>query len=148
MRSTVTAALCSITLMTFSVSFGALAHEGENHGSPEVARQQVAAAPRAEAASDLFELVVVARRGELTAFIDCFATNEPVANATITVETPSGSVDAISAADGIYNLTAPWSRTPGRYDLIFTVVSDGAADVLPLTLQIPDRSPAPPPATS
>ena len=104
--------------------------------------------PRAEAASDVFELVAVARRGEMTIFLDRFASNEPVANATITVETPTGSVDAIPAADGIYNLTAPWSRTPGRYDLIFTVVSDGAADVLPLTLQISDRSSTPAPAAS
>ena len=146
MRSIVTAALWSIALMTFSALFGALAHEGEDHGNPEVARQQVAAAPRAEAASDLFELVVVARGGELTIFLDRFASNEAITNAAITVETPSGSVDAAATPDGTYRLPAPWSRAPGRYDLIFTVVSDGAADVLPLTLQVPDRSSTPAPA--
>jgi cobalt-zinc-cadmium efflux system membrane fusion protein len=148
MRSTVTAALWSIALMTFSASFGAFAHEGEDHGNPELPRQQVAGAPRAEAASDVFELVAVARRGELTIFIDRFASNEPVANAAITVETPTGSIDAAAMPDGTYRLPALWSRAPGRYDLIFTVVSDGAADVLPLALQIPDRSSTPASAAS
>lgn len=148
MRSIITAALWSIALMAFSASFGALAHEGEDHGTADSARPQVAAAPRAEAASDHFELVAVARRGELTIFLDRFATNEPVANAKITVETPSGSTDAVAAADETYHLPAPWSRTPGRYDLIFTIVSDGAADVLSVTLQVPDRPSTPAPAAS
>jgi hypothetical protein len=148
MRSIIMAALWSIALMTFSAPLGALAHEGEDHGNAEVARQQVAAAPRTEAASDLFELVAVARGGELTIFLDRFASNEPIPNAAITVETPAGSVEAVAAADETHRLAAPWSRTPGRYDLILTVVSDGAADVLSLTLQVPDRSSTPAPAAS
>ncbi|MGZ8325538.1 MAG: hypothetical protein ACXWU8_09315, partial [Rhodoplanes sp.] len=58
------------------------------------------------------------------------------------------SVEAVAAADETHRLAAPWSRTPGRYDLILTVVSDGAADVLSLTLQVPDRSSTPAPAAS
>ncbi len=134
MHPTVTAAFFSLALAVFWLGSGAFAHEGEDHGMAEVARPQAAASPRAEAASDQFELVAAARRGELTIFLDRFATNAPVANAKITVETPSGSVDAVAAADETYRLPAPWSRAPGRYDLIVTVVADGAADVLPLTL--------------
>jgi membrane fusion protein, heavy metal efflux system len=142
MHSTVTAALFSLALAIFSLGSGAVAHEGEDHGTADMARPQAAASPRVEDASDQFELVVTARRGELTIFLDRFATNAPVANAKIAVETPSGSIDAVAAAGETYRLPAPWSHAPGRYDLIVTVVADGAADVFPLTLTVPDRSPA------
>jgi hypothetical protein len=148
MHSTVAAALGSLVLAVFLLGSGAFAHEGEDHGPADRARPQAAAAPRAEAVSDQFELVAVARRGELTIFLDRVATNAPVADAKISVETPSGSVDAVAAADETYRLAAPWSRAPGRYDLIVTVVAEGAADVLTLTLTVPDRSPASAPAST
>lgn len=114
----------------------ALAHEGHDHGAPSSSVVAVAA-PRTEAASALFELVAVSRNGELTIYLDRFATGEPVTDATITVETPQGSVDARPATDGTYRLPAAWSGVPGRYDLIFTVSKDGAADVLTAALEVP-----------
>lgn len=146
MHSTFTAALILLAFAVSSLGFGAFAHEGEYHGPADRARLQAAAAPRAEAMSDQFELVVVTRRGELTIFLDRFATNAPIANARITVETPAGSVDAIAAADDTYRLPAPWLLAPGSYDLIVTVVADGAANVFLLTLTVPDRSLASTPA--
>ena len=114
----------------------AIAHEGEDHGAPAT-RISVSAVPRAEATSDAFELVAVAKGGELTIYLDRFATNEPVPGASVTVETPQGSVEAKAAPDGTYRLPAPWSSAPGHYDLIFTVAKDNIADVLTLTLDIP-----------
>jgi hypothetical protein len=96
-----------------------------------------AAAPRAEAASKLFELVAVARRAEVTIYLDRFSTGEPVTDATITVETPEGSIEAKPAVDGTYRLPAAWSNSPGQYDLIFTVTEGDAADVLTAVLDVP-----------
>jgi len=115
---------------------GAWAHEGHDHGA-EVAPASVPAAPRAEAATELYELVAVARAGELIVYLDRFTSNEPVAGAVIQVETPVGSVDAQSLQDGTYKIAAPWSGQPGQYDLIFTVTKEQTADVLPLTLVVP-----------
>jgi hypothetical protein len=114
----------------------ATGHEGHDHGAASPSTRP-AAAPRAEAASDLFELVAVARDGEMTIYLDRFATGEPVTDATITVETPQGSVDAKPAPDGTYRLPAVWSRAPGQSDLIFTVTKGDAADVLTATLEVP-----------
>ena len=116
----------------------ALGHEGHDHGASAPAATTLTAAPRAEAASDQFELVAAARDGELTIYLDRFATGEPVTDAAISVETPQGgSADAKPAPDGTYRLPAHWSSVPGSYPLIFTVVSGSAVDVLAATLEVP-----------
>ena len=94
-------------------------------------------APRAEAVSELHELVAIARGGELVIYLDRFATNESVDGATIEVETPAGPESVRAMASEPYRLSAPWSTKPGSYDLIFTVTRDGNADVLPATLIVP-----------
>jgi RND family efflux transporter MFP subunit len=117
-----------------------LAHEGEDHDTPPV---QVSAIPRAEAASEEFELVAIANSGALTIYLDRLRTNDPVTNAAITVETPAGSVVASPEHDGKYKLAAPWAIKPGQYGLIFTVEIDGTTDVLTATLEVPDAAPLP-----
>jgi hypothetical protein len=115
----------------------ARAHEGEDHShDAPVVTDRLPAAPRAEAASDAFELVAVAKDGQITFWLDRFATNEPIRDAGLTVETPQGSVEATHAPDGSYRVPAPWSEAPGRYDLIVTVAK-GETEILTLTLDVP-----------
>jgi hypothetical protein len=111
-------------------------HEGHSHDAPAAAIG-FSAQPRAEAVSDQLELVAVARGGELIVHVDRFATNEPVLDAQIQVETPDGSIELRAHPDGSYVAAAPWSARPGRYDLLFTVSESSTADVLPLTLEVP-----------
>ena len=130
------ATLLAVGSMLALWSGGVWAHEGHNHGA-ETTAISVSAAPRAEAATELYELVALARAGELIIYLDRFTSNEPVAGAVIQIETPVGSVDAQALPDGTYKVAAPWSAQPGRYDLIFTVTKGETADVLPLTLVMP-----------
>lgn len=112
------------------------AHEGHDHkGSAKPII--VPALPRAEISSDAFELVAIANAGEIVIYLDRFATNEPVLDAEVVVETPQGSVEAKLASDGTYRLAAPWIGSSGRYDLIATVTKVGEADVLAFALEIP-----------
>jgi len=130
-----TCALAAVVVMIGSAPIAA--HEGDDHGQPPPAASAVSAAPRAEAASDNFELVAVAREGHLDIYLDRLSSNEPVSGATITVDTSAGSVAATPAKeDGTYALPAPWAQQPGRYDLIFTVVAGDQADVLTATLDV------------
>jgi membrane fusion protein, heavy metal efflux system len=119
------------------------AHEDEDHNEPKPIPAVASAAPRTEAASERFELVAIASSGVLTIYLDCLRTNDAVTNATITVETPTGSIVASPEQGGTYKLAAPWAVTPGHYDLIFTVESDGTADVLAATLEVPTTVPLP-----
>ena len=118
------------------------AHEGHDHGEPPAA-SVAAAAPRAEAVSELFQLVAISRGGVLELWLDRAADNAPVSDASIEVETPEGSVTARPMGEGLYAIPSPWASATGQYDLIFTVTQDGVADILLASLSI-----APPEVTT
>ena len=125
------AALLS-ALVCATLSF---AHEGHDHDASPPAIAHVS--PRAEAQSAAFELVAVPKGGELEIWLDRFDTNAPVEGASISIETPAGSVEAVAEGPGLYRIPAPWATKPGRIDLIFTVIAGNDMDVLPTILAIP-----------
>jgi RND family efflux transporter MFP subunit len=141
MNSLFRAALCAAALASFSGGGSLLAHEGHDHGAPPPAAISNLA-PRTEAVSEQYELVAIARGGDLVIYLDRFASNESVDGAGIEVETPAGSEPARAMANEPYRLSAPWAAKPGSYDLIFTVTKDGIADVLPATITIPPDDPS------
>ena len=101
--------LAAVLGLTSVVS--APAHEGHKHGD-EPRPPTVRTAPRATAASPLFELVAVANGSKLTVYLDRFETNAPVTGATIDVETPAGPASAVPNGD-VYLLDAPWAQRRG-----------------------------------
>jgi cobalt-zinc-cadmium efflux system membrane fusion protein len=147
MRALFRAVLCAAALASFSGSGLLLAHEGHDHGEPPPAVTSNTA-PRTEAVSERYELVAIARGGDLVIYLDRFATNESVDGAGIAVETPTGPQPARAMANEPYRLTAPWSAKPGSYDLIFTVSKDGIDDVLAATLIVPPEDPSVKPSTA
>ena len=136
MRSLFASALAAAALLA-GLSATA-AHEGHDHG-PAAPAARADAAPRGEATSDAFELVAVAQGETLVFYLDRFASNEPVRDATLAVEAPGGPVTA-EAAGGAYRIKAPWLAKPGHTDLIVTVTAGDTADILPLSIDVPDRA--------
>ena len=136
MFSVFRAALGAAAFVAFLGAGSPLAHEGHDHDAPPPATISNLV-PRAETLSELYELVAIARAGELAIYLDRFATNESVEGASIEVETPAGPESARAVANEPYRLSAPWATKPGTYELIFTVTKDGNADVLPATLVVP-----------
>jgi hypothetical protein len=135
MRLGYSLALVTAVFLLATSSLKAPAHEGHDHGAAKSVI--VPALPRAEVTSEVFELAAVASAEEIIIYLDRFATNEPVPDASVIIETPRGSAEAKRATDGTYRLAAPWITSPGRYDLIATVTKGSDADVLPFTLEIP-----------
>jgi RND family efflux transporter MFP subunit len=123
-----TAILCGAIVSVF-------AHEG--HDDEPQHAVSPAALPRGEAVSGDFEIVAVARADNLEIFLDRFATNTPVTDATIEVETPDGPVKASPGPDGTYRVPAPWLAKGGRTDLVFSVTARGTTDILPLSIEVP-----------
>ena len=80
------AAICAAAFASFLGAGSLLAHEGHDHGAPPPAAVIANLAPRAEAVSEFYELVAIARAGELVIYLDRSATNEQVNGATIEVE--------------------------------------------------------------
>src|SRR6478735_9268121 len=123
----------AVTAVLCAAIAPASAHEG--HDDEQQQPISAGALPRGEADSNAFELVAIPRGESLEIYLDRFATNEPVTGATIEVESPGGPVKAAEGANGSYRVAAPWLAKNGRTDLIFTVTTGDATDILPLTIQ-------------
>lgn len=120
---------------------GAHGPNGEHLDAPAVSGGAVNAAPRFEAQSDMFEVVGRLQGGEFSMLINRFATNEPVLNAKVEIE--SGAVKAQAkfhadlgdyAVDDAAMLKA--LSLPGDHPLVITVLAGAEADLLDGTLHV------------
>ncbi len=115
----------------------ASAHAG--HDDAEQPAASGPSAPRTEASSPDFEIVAVATDHRLKIFLDRFATNEPIENASVQVAENGGAeMTADMQEDGTYAIQAPWLDVPGKHDLTFTVVAGDVSDLLTGTIQLAD----------
>jgi RND family efflux transporter MFP subunit len=139
MLSRLASALVAGALIAGLAAGIAQAHEGHDHGAEQKppAASPTGGAARGEAASDNFELVAVAQGDELIIYLDRFATNAPATDAAIEVETPDGPAKAEGKDDGTYRLPARWLARGGPIDLVFTVATGNAVDILPITINVP-----------
>lgn len=134
------AAACRAAVFTLVFCFGAAqAHEGHDHAE-QPAPAAASRAARAEAKSDNFELVAVARGDELAIYLDRFGSNEPVEGAVIEVETPTGPAKAEPRPGDAYRLLGSWIAKPGQVDLIFTVTAGEMTDIFPVSLALPEST--------
>lgn len=116
------------------------AHEGHDHdhghSAPPATISKIA--PRAEASSPEFELVLIARGGELVVHLDGFRTNAPISGAELEIDTPSGTLKPVERGEGVYAVAAPFLFEPGTHDLAITVSANGTADIFAAILEIPE----------
>lgn len=119
------------------------AHGGDDHAQPAGA---IASGwlPRAQASSELFELVLVADGAHAWLYLTDFKTNAPITVAEVTLElapthaagTAAQSLQAVAETmPGQYRVD--W-QTPaaGEYQATATIVTADTADVLTLTLPL------------
>jgi membrane fusion protein, heavy metal efflux system len=135
-RAAAALAFCLAMAMAVLLVAPADAHEGHDHGAPPTPISTTIA-PRVDASSEMFELIAVLRDEKLTIFVDRFITNEPVMDATVEVDTPAGTVKASPNADGTFALPAPWAKSGGTFDLVFTVTAGADVDVMVGQLKLP-----------
>lgn len=121
----------------------ARAHEGHDHGAP-LPPVSKTIAPRVEASSGEFEVVVVARNQTLIIHLDTFRTNEPIEEAEIEIDSPAGVLKPkpMAKEPGSYAVAAPFIAKPGKYDLAITVTARHTVDILAATLTIPQDATA------
>jgi cobalt-zinc-cadmium efflux system membrane fusion protein len=134
--------LVLLVLLVASQPTSPVAHEGHDHGAPPPPVSKTIA-PRADASSGDFEVVIVARDQTLVVYLDTFRGNEPVDGAQIEIDTPQGLLKpvAIEKEPGSYVAAAPFASIPGTYDLAITIEAKDTVDVLAATLRVPE-SPA------
>ena len=129
-----------LTMLSALLAPPVQAHSGHDDAT---APAGTTAAPRTEAHSELFELVMTVTGGTAVIYLDRFPTNEPVEAAAIEVAEGDTTATAEPQPDGTYRLTAPWLNQPGPHELVFIVTAGADADLLNATLDLPtDAHPA------
>ena len=124
-------------LTAWLLSAAAWAHGDESHDTAPPALSQ-AVTPRADAHSEVFELLIVAEGEQLRLYLDDFASNAPISGARIEVERgTTWKAQAREHAPGEYLLKAPWLNQPGAHPLSFTLEAGQQADLLAATLTLP-----------
>ncbi|MBB5202984.1 hypothetical protein HNQ51_000277 [Inhella inkyongensis] len=115
--------------------------EGDHDHGPATPAAGPSVLPRTEAATEAFELVATLEPHRLAIVIDRFATNEPVLQAKLTVE--SGGLKAEARFDpehGDYAVSSPELlarlRTPGQHALVFTLLAAEESDLLDAQLNV------------
>ena len=132
---------CKQFLVLLVVAFGTcvLAGEGHDHGEAKTPAAAASASPRFQGHSDLFEVVGILKGDELSITIDRYATNEPVLDAKVEVESGALKKTAAFHADhGDYSLPAESFRKPGTYPITLTIVSGKDTDLVVGDLVVPD----------
>lgn len=133
--------ISTLLLSTLLTPVLARAHGDEDHSGDAVKPASVVnIAPRAEAQTELFELLATAGNGQLTIFIDRYASNEPVTGAKIEVESGDWKAIAQAAGNGSYRVSAPQFAKPGRYPLLFTVEAGADSDLIEATLVVAETA--------
>ena len=129
------AAILFIAFLMLTLAPRVWADAGHDHGDTPAVAAGVAL-PRVTSHSDLFELVGVVDKGEMTIFLDRYATNEPVKDAKIEIEI--GNIKGIAAvqADGSYLFKNDVLAKPGELAVSFTVLAGKDADLLAGDLKI------------
>lgn len=139
-----------VAAFALPVQAGGDSSDGHTHAAPEPV-VTIPMAPRATAATEEFELVGVLEGKHLTLYLDRFATNAPVLNAEIEVE--SGALKAVAAevSPGVYRLPAEALAQPGKHPLSVSILAGDAADLMNATLEVGppggptlERAPFPP----
>lgn len=114
----------------------AWAGPGHDHGDEAPAATTGSASPRVTAHSDLFEIVGVVSKDEMTLYLDRYATNEPVKDAKIDIEIGNIKGVATAQADGSYVFKNDVLAKPGDLAISFTVQAGKDADLLAGDLKI------------
>ena len=130
--------LSPITISTYLAilawSMPVVAHPGHGEEPPPPAN----AAPRAEARSDLFELVaVLGEGGRAWLYLDRADSNAPIDQATIAVGIDGREVSAERTAEAVYVVADSGFADPGARNLTFTITAGEDIDLLATVLTVP-----------
>lgn len=120
----------------------ALAHEGHDHAAELPPLPVQAAGPRLEARSADLELLAVLKDRQLVIYLDHFASNVPITDAKLELESGNWSAQAQARPDGSYVVDAAPLAAPGSHPVVITVEAGDIVDLLNGELQV--GAPQPP----
>ncbi len=126
------AALCGGVLLGMATFVWA--HGGEDHShadeTPMPLPPTTSGGIRWELQSPDVELLGIIKDGKLTLYVDHFATNEPIANAKVELESQGQKLNLQADSNGLAQSDAGWLAKPAHYELVATVQAKGVNDLL------------------
>src|SRR5262249_28597871 len=131
------AALCALVLWSLVTAF-AVAQEG--HDDKQAVITTTPGLPRLVTSSETYELVALLEGERLTIYLDRFADNAPVTDASITVTINQETVAAATTGDGIYSLSSKKFADRGLIELVFDIKAKEADDLLIGKMMLSDRN--------
>ncbi|OYY62249.1 MAG: HlyD family secretion protein [Hydrogenophilales bacterium 28-61-11] len=135
----------ALALLFSLVPLFAFAGGGDDHShGPEVSVPVAAPATsgeRLELNSPDVELLGILSDGKITIFADRYATNEPILNAKIELESNGRTLQLRAMKEGSYTAAADWLKQPGAHEVVVSVEANGLQDLLIGTLQVPGLKP-------
>lgn len=132
MKNVWIAALCGGVLLGMATFV--FAHGGEEHSHAQETTvpllSPTSGGVRWELQSPDVELLGIINDGKLTLYVDHFATNEPLANASVELESKGQALKLQTDANGMVQADAGWLAKPAHYELMATVQAKGVNDLL------------------
>lgn len=130
---------CAVAASALLVTL-AVAGDGHDHGAVKPAATGPAL-PRFTAQSDLFEAVGILGKDELVIYIDHAASNEPVVNATVELESTGIKLMGTFAPKlGEYHFDAKAFAKAGEYPITLTIKASADSDLLTGELDVHDAA--------
>lgn len=132
------------SLVFLTPVFAGPGHEGghDHDEAPPVASGPTV--PRFEAHSELFEVVGVVSRGALTLTVDRYASNEPVSDARVELESGSFKAQGEYVPERqSYRFPSDPFAAPGSYPVTLTITAGEDVDLLAADLVVPQVETAP-----
>ncbi len=129
-----------LLLLTFTLSaWAGPGPAGHSHDSAAIVTHAGKAAPRFSAGTDLFEVVGILSGGELAVFVDRFATNVPVVDAIVELESGAFKAKGVLHKDlGDFVFPADIFNKPGSHALVLTITAGEDIDIIAANLVVPD----------
>lgn len=139
MKASLTLVAWSLAAVLAGVTPQALAGEGHDHGDTPapVAGPML---PRFTAVSELFELVGVVDGKHITLYLDRFADNSPVKDATLELQLDGKAISVEPHAEGEFEATLQEALKPGVVSVTATVVAGQDADLLAGELDLHEQA--------
>ena len=139
MISAVVIKACAVAASALLVTL-VVAGDGHDHGAAKPAASSPAL-PRFTAQSDLFEAVGILGKDELVVYIDRAASNEPVVNGTVELEsTGIKLMGTFEPKLGEYHFDAKAFAKVGEYPITITIKAGADSDLLTGELEVHDAA--------
>ena len=123
--------ICSLILGT-----PAWAHGDDDHGAAPQATSMQQVVSSSESASDDFEVVAQMDGEVLTIYLNHYADNLPVSNASLEVESGTFQTKLKAVASGVYQAPAAPLAKVGAHPLMMTLSTGQQSDLLETTLTV------------